>query len=601
MILKVKKPYKANRPEDTILNISTILNKKLGILLKVIPFGGENGLFSCRISIANNNLMPFEIGTHGKGMKFEYALASAYGEFIERIQTLKLISHRNFGHISRWKESDKSEFYKKLENSDLILKYKYAPDEENIIFSKGSDLLKNYINPHDIEEIEEYYIDKSITLLPFYSVFEDEVINLPYEIIEFSSSTNGVCAGNTPQEALLHGLSEILERYALKLLYKENMVFPTIPKSHFIGTNIYNIIDLLEKKNNWKIEIKDCSCNLGLPVIGILIIDSANHKYKFHLGADPSPITALERSLTELYEMKKTVALLPIDIRIQTQLLTDNDLKEIEFFKSHNVNMGYHHINIFSKNSSYEFNGFNENWGISDEADLKLMISILKKINVNIYIRDVSFLGFPSYFIYIPNISECKNQFTNDYFKNHIVPVHQLQMTFRNISTANHSDIKGLLRYMSYENSIPLKRFYNTHDIWNYYNSSMLLSLLYNYINDKDNAIIYIQEYINSLNNNSLEYNFFSCFRDSLIYDGSDKEEFLSLLYPAKLVSEVLNFSKDGNFFSYLNHSNCFECEDCKIKKTCFLFDSLRLCKKIENEYIKNVPDQYKLAQLFIH
>ena len=596
MIPQRKKPYKANTPENTILNIRNILNK-LDIQLKETSLEVTDGLHSCRVLIENNNLLPFEIGTSGKGMQFEYSLASAYGEFIERLQNLKLTENRKLAHISNWEETDTSEFYTQLKTNDLLHEYKYAPDEQTVVFSRESNLIRECIHPYNISEIEDHYDGKPLTLLPFYSVFEDKIVNLPIEIIEFTTFPSGMCAGNTPMEAILHGLSEILERYVVKLIYKNNITFPSIPIKYFKNTEIYKIIKSLESKYNWRIEVKDCSCELGLPVIGILIVDEVNQKYKFHLGADPSPITALERSLTELYQHSTEIVLMPIDFQIQTQLFTDNKLKSIHFFSSVNLNMGYHPISLLSQNASYEFKGVDPAWGMSDENDIKMMLEIFKKLGYNVYVRDVSFLGFPTYFIYVPNISECQNIFTNQHFNKLTTHSEKLYNISRNININDKENLRFLLDYLS--SYVSLKKFYNTHDLWNFYDTDMLYSLIYNHVGEKDRAVYYINEYLKKMEKKDDLYTFFCCYRDSLIYEKLDKAEMLSIIYPQTIVAEVLEFIDDGNFIKYLHHSTCFNCETCKIKNTCFMLDSLKLSKRLENEYIKNTPNQNELANFF--
>ena len=90
-----KKAYKAREPEGTIDLFRRILKEKLNIVFKEEFFVGDGEFYSCRISITNNDLEGLNIGTNGKGMTREYALASAYGEFMERIQNLILISNRS--------------------------------------------------------------------------------------------------------------------------------------------------------------------------------------------------------------------------------------------------------------------------------------------------------------------------------------------------------------------------------------------------------------------------------------------------------------------------------------------------------------------------
>ena len=81
-----KSKYKDDTPVATVKRIKDILNK-LGIKTSEKYYSpGINGLFSCRITIRGT-----EIGQNGKGTTPEYALASGYAEFIERLSTGFLI------------------------------------------------------------------------------------------------------------------------------------------------------------------------------------------------------------------------------------------------------------------------------------------------------------------------------------------------------------------------------------------------------------------------------------------------------------------------------------------------------------------------------
>lgn len=78
------KQYKAVSPEETIYRIRVILNKT-GILLKESSCV-KDGLYACRLTVNNDSLSVLDIGTNGKGRSYEYALASGYAEFMERLQ-----------------------------------------------------------------------------------------------------------------------------------------------------------------------------------------------------------------------------------------------------------------------------------------------------------------------------------------------------------------------------------------------------------------------------------------------------------------------------------------------------------------------------------
>ena len=108
-----------------------------------------------------------------------------------------------------------------------------------------------------------------------------QVEMLPITVIHNSAGSNGMCAGNNPKEAIIQGLSEIVERYVLRLIYQNNLSLPSIPKEEFMGNDIYEKIIILERENDVTIDIKDCSCGYGIPAIGVLITKNNTNKYQY--------------------------------------------------------------------------------------------------------------------------------------------------------------------------------------------------------------------------------------------------------------------------------------------------------------------------------
>ena len=70
--------------------------------------------------------------------------------------------------------------------------------------------------------------DEKLITWPFYSVQEDRVVWI-WRNYAWEQGSNGMCAGNTPAEALVQGLSEIFERYAIQEVLAGNIIPPDIP------------------------------------------------------------------------------------------------------------------------------------------------------------------------------------------------------------------------------------------------------------------------------------------------------------------------------------------------------------------------------------
>ncbi len=600
MKLERIKPYKAKKPEDTISLVRNILHNKLGILTKESNYIGESNFYSCRINIANFSLDELNIGTNGKGMNPEYSLASAYGEFMERLQNQMLILHRRLNGITRSNNYVNTDLYNTIKQNNLSLKYSFAPDEKNIIFSKKMDYIRKYIKVANIGEMESYWEGKPITLLPFFNIKNKRVEYLPHNLIIANCTSNGMCAGNTPKEALIQGMSEILERYVIRKIYFENLSLPTIAFDTFKGTIIYDKIKAITEKYKWDFQIKDCSCGLGIPAIGILIIDKVNMRYKFHIGVDPSPITALERTLTEIYQGRFVLDLKGIDWEVQNNLLSDFNLKDMEMFNTCTTGSGHYPISLLFGDESYQFTGFDLKWGESDDNDFKKMLNLFESLKTTVFIRDVSFLGFPAYHVYVPGLSEFRNIVSNNDMKG-IDVLRNIYVASRNLENSDINSLKILINYIidnehySYSNL----RFYNTHDIWTYYNRNIVLSLLNYAIGDYINAYKYINEYISNNELSGKEKNFFLCVESLMLgkYKMID-ESFIERAFGKNMCIYCKKFLENKNFLQYLKHSKCCDCSQCSISAYCKAIDILKIAKKMEYEYINNLPDQNKIIDL---
>lgn len=600
MDLNRKKPYKAREPEDTIFLVRSILHEKLGILMKEEHYKGEDEFYSCRINIANYSLNELNIGTNGKGMKLEYALASAYGEFMERLQNQLLITHRQIGRKKETGENDNA-FTQYLKENDLWLNYSFAPDEKNIIFDKSMTFIREYIKTSNIEELEDIFHNENITLAPFFNVKLKTVEYLPLNLIISHCTSNGMSAGNTPQESIIQGMCEIIERYVIRKIYYENISFPSIPIEYFANSNIYKKIQSIKLKYNWEFQVKDCSCNLGFPAIGVLIIDRENMRYMFHLGVDPSPITALERTLTEIYQGRFTLTLKKIDWEFQNLLLFDENLKDVEMFKTCTAGNGHYPLSLVFDEQSYPFEGFDMTWGHSDYQDLEKLVSLFNNLDAVVYIRDVSFLGFPAYYIYVPGLSEFRGIASNKTVKN-IDSLKSIYETSRNLRSCDTDSIRELLDYLTENSHYAFKnlQFYNLHHLWRYHNRNLIMSLLYYTTENYSQSLRHIDLYINGVELTQKENKFFTCLR-TLIKFKAEKidEKYLCSIYDENFLRICRNFLNDRNYLNYLEHSNCYKCDNCKIKKYCRIFDTLGLAKKLEEAYVENTPNQQKLIDIF--
>lgn len=421
--LRRYKQYKNREPKDTIATIHGILSDRFGIGLYERTFQERNGLFhSCRILLDDGDwLRSVNIGTNGKGMNEDYSRASAHGELMERIQNFSVLMRYQYFGTCHFLEKHKDQyphFYERAMKADAALPYLYAYDEEvDGSNERLKDSIDKYVYSAGNVRLFELTKDKEHFYVPYYDVKDNTVVKLPFDIIYNSISTNGLCAGNTPKEAIIEGLSEIFERYVIRKIYFDNLSLPRIPRAYFEGNEILMRLEELEQKERYAIDIVDCSLGVGIPAVGVVILTEDRKEYQFHMGVDPSPVTALERSLTELFQGRSAIKFKQFDDAFQKRLDSDTMLKEEEMHKTNSASTGHYPCAFFAATSSYEFTGFDERLGHSDDTDLQLMGELIGHLGFQLLVRDNSFLGFPAYSLYVPSMTELHNTHSLRYFE----------------------------------------------------------------------------------------------------------------------------------------------------------------------------------------
>src|SRR5664280_1837672 len=272
--------YKDCLPIKTNNRIQNILFK-IGLAIYEQGWNNQAGnFFSLRVE-----LVDFPVGTNGKGTTRMFAIASAYGELMERIQNISCLpdTYGLKGAYALKRFHDESDFdpTEFLLNVFLTRNPCFAEKEEFIEFIKTTKIIGN--------------------CTPYYHVNSDKVEYLPYHFINLFTGTNGSCAGNTPEEAIIHGICEVLERYVIKEVIFNELILPTIPLFLFQKTELYGDIIKLQEEG-YLIKVKDCTLGGNWPVIGLLLISPDRNKYCIRFGSEPILDIAFERCFTEIYQ-----------------------------------------------------------------------------------------------------------------------------------------------------------------------------------------------------------------------------------------------------------------------------------------------------------
>jgi ribosomal protein S12 methylthiotransferase accessory factor len=529
--LKRTKPYKAELPGITVNKIKNVLN---GLGLHLVEKRTEgNSVFSASVlSIINPSNKQVIFSTFGKGNTADWASASAWGEMIERIQNLAFYMIFIYPSQSEPRITEKGEFT-------------YFPDEK--VIQQGNKAYNSFI--HNYEAItgiktDERNNDFKITGIPLYSVFDKKTEYFPFRALQVIAGSNGMCSGNTMEEALIQGISEIFERHVLKSIYLNPFCPPDIPLSRFHGTEIADKINQIIRLYSFKVIIKDCSLGKGYPVIGVLIKNNQNG-YAFHLGADPNPITALERCFTELYQGGEICFQSIDELNNNLPYNLESDFWRINLSKTIRAYAGQWPPTILDRKPSYNFTGFKHTDSLSDHDDLICLFRILKDENRKVFIRDNSFLDQPAYFVFVPGMSEITNFYDNT-FSTFYLNFDKFLPVITNLKKSTFSERSEMRKILpGYINSSPQKQF-NTSEYFKFYQLHPV-------------AQFTSEKFVDLINFSLLE---------GAILDHFDENEIKSVPFINSLYENDCNFNP-SEIFHKLNFPYCFECDACKYRDKC--------------------------------
>lgn len=402
---------KETDPLKTVETIRSIL-AKLGIMTTEnwkIPYDAtqpDANAYSVRVDAP-----AYGMGTNGKGSTREYTLASAYGEFMERLQNLILLPVERLTT-----ESLASEGFVYYPDEKMLTPEEAARSKDALSdaacrdFYRGEMLLecgveerKRVIAAYQQTEVSK--AGEKLLAFPFYSVKQNDTVYIWNRYINFLQGSNGMCAGNTPAEALVQGFSEIFERYASMQILSKHMTPPDMPREVYAQYDVITgIIQEIENMGPYRILVKDCSLGMGLPVCAIVLVDYEKQRYCVNFGAHPHVPIAVERCLTELLQGYD-----PANARHNEQKLISIDRSfHNAYLNVHNAHCngkGIFDLSFFAEEASYPYTPFADLSGADNEQMLTYCIELAMKHSEDVLIRDVSYLGFPAYYIAVPGIS----------------------------------------------------------------------------------------------------------------------------------------------------------------------------------------------------
>ncbi|WP_192561096.1 OsmC domain/YcaO domain-containing protein [Pseudomonas gozinkensis] len=383
--------------EQTIANMSGIL-ADLGMKIEIASWRNiVPNVWSLHIRDAQSPMC----FTNGKGATKEGALASALGEFIERLNC-------NFFYNDQFWGED-------IANAEFV----HYPDER--WFKPGAkdelpaEILDEYclgIYNRDGELRGSHLYDtnsgntqRGICSLPFVRQSDNEVIYFPSNLIENLFLSNGMSAGNTLAEAQVQCLSEIFERAVKREILEGEMALPDVPQEVLAKyPGILAGIQALEEQG-FPVLVKDASLGGEFPVMCVTLMNPRTGGVFASFGAHPSFEVALERSLTELLQGRSFEGLndLPQPTFSGQAVTEPNNFVEHFIDSSGVVSWRFFSAKADFEFVEWDFSGNGENSNAEEAATL---FGILEDMGKEVYMAVYEHIGAKACRILVPDYSE---------------------------------------------------------------------------------------------------------------------------------------------------------------------------------------------------
>ena len=601
MFTTMTRPYKERTAAETIDTIRAIL-EPLGLAPnEVYEANPYAEIFSSSIAL------PREKGgfrTNGKGRNRAFSLASAYAEYMERLQNLLFATFpRSVA------QTLKNEF-----------QHFYFPDESYMDREQFSglprDILDDFIrySGQGRREFINAYFDRvcanglpGVVAVPFYDTMRRQLQYLPFNLLLLTVGSNGMAAGNTRAEAVFQALCEIMDRWAAAIVYYNQLTPPTVPEAYleqFPGER--EIIRAIERDHRYQVIVKDFSAGQRIPTLGVIIRRPDTDSYRLNVGSDTSFQVALSRCLTEIYqgfqdEDQFNAALLPVPKVVPDYFRDDSNEARFRRFQTFTLftrdNSGPFPPSLFADTPDWSFDP--ATWVSRDsyEQEVRRLVRFFHHHGRNVYLRDVSSLGFPTVFVYVPEVSaqgRKSSPVANDTGSFQVVDLDAAESLLFNLKDRSPDDLRRVARHLgALDPAAPVVQLFNielSEDApWRQVTVAFLLSQIHYALGNYGDAVRFFDLFAASRPDDAPYYALVRHYLQARA-NGSAPEEIRSLLETQathettqrQMVDQVLADMREPYQLSrFTRLPECPNCADCPLTDCCQTRHKLDLARLV--------------------
>ncbi len=393
----------------------------------------------------------FLMFTNGKGSTKKACLASALGEYFERLSCNYFFADFYLG--------------KEIANSDFV----HYPDEkwfavENNQIPDGllNEQLWAYYNPdkqlqaQHLYDLNSGYGERGICALPYHHLKENKPIYFPVNLIANCYVSNGMSAGNSKNEARVQSLSEIFERYIKNRIIAEGICLPEVPQQ--VLQRYPGIVQAIKELQQHGYKLRICDASLGgkFPVMNVTLINPKNATVFASFGAHPSFEVALERTLTELLQGRSLDQL----NGFQSPSFDLDEVADPHNLETHFIDSsGLIAWDFFKQKADFEF----ADWDFdnSTENEFEFLSKLIHDMGFEIFIKDFYHLGVYCCRIIVPGMSDIypvadlyeNNSNEGAFFRKRILNLsqlnqHEIRQLYRQLNDGGYHDFQTIAEFI---------------------------------------------------------------------------------------------------------------------------------------------------------
>ena len=593
--------HKDKSPEETVADVQAIL-ERIGLDLDVTTVKvAESFYFSSLI----DREFPMARSS-GKGATELQCLASGHAEFLERLQNAFLY-RRTFGLMP-----EAPSFY-----SDEI-----EVDTARVVASHADVIAAISSAP---EATFSQVAGSRMACAPFLDLDTRKTVQLPIRAIEICCGTNGCCAGNTPEEAILQGIGEVLERYVRREVMVGRIETPTFLHEHLADRRAYPLLQSLEDAG-FSVMVKDCSLGGTIPVVGLILFNRDRTRYRVTFGSDPVFDVALQRAACEATQGydDESERSWP-DFQYWSVTSDDFSTRDrlTELFRSNTQGNGrFPGEFLFSRaaaDASVIGTAFQRRF-VSHRDSLRWIVGRVQDLGHRLYVRDVSLLGFPSFHVYVPGLSEWTGPLDEHQLRFHFVDRETLRQTLFRLADASEQDLRRSIEIIEEAMEHPLlgpllsdrwmfdwlglsmrdtTTSFGSLQIW------QLLALLCMRLGESTSAAEYLRRFMDKGADLQEMATYTRCVATVLSLVGQGLSEDLvqeqaAAVYGPALTEEVLSdISDPTKTFQWMALPNCGDCEPCPASDDCQYPRWRMVRENLSNQSRQSRIEQDRLLPIF--